>query len=35
VEGVVIVITFVIVSIVCIFVMAGVITVADGVRGKL
>ena len=28
-------ITFVIVSIVCIFVMAGVITVAEGVRGKL
>jgi hypothetical protein len=29
------VITFVIVSIMCIFVMAGVITVVDGVRGKL
>ena len=28
-------ITFVIVSILCIIVMAGVITVADGVRGKL
>ena len=28
-------ITFVIVGIVCIFVLAGVITVADGVRGKL
>ena len=28
-------IMFVIVSIVCIFVLAGVITVADGVRGKL
>jgi len=29
------VITFVIVSIMCILVMAGVITVVDGVRGKL
>jgi hypothetical protein len=29
------VITFVIVSIMCIVVMAGVITVVDGVRGKL
>lgn len=28
-------ITFVIVSIMCIIVMAGVITVVDGVRGKL
>ena len=28
-------ITFVIVSIMCIVVMAGVITVVDGVRGKL
>ena len=28
-------ITFVIVSIMCILVMAGVITVVDGVRGKL
>jgi hypothetical protein len=35
VEGVVQVITFVIVSIMCILVMAGVITVVDGVRGKL
>jgi hypothetical protein len=35
VEGVVRVITFVIVSIMCILVMAGVITVVDGVRGKL
>jgi hypothetical protein len=29
------VITFVIVSIMCILVMAGVITVVDGIRGKL
>jgi hypothetical protein len=35
VKGVVQVITFVIVSIMCILVMAGVITVVDGVRGKL
>jgi len=35
VEGVVQVITFVIVSIMCILVMAGVITVVDGARGKL
>jgi hypothetical protein len=35
VEGVVTVITFVIVSIMAIFVLAGVVTVVDGVRGKL
>ena len=35
VEGVIQVITFVVVSIMCILVMAGVITVVDGVRGKL
>jgi hypothetical protein len=34
-EGAITVITFVVFGIVCLFVLAGVVTVADGVRGRL